>query len=172
MKDNFFLNNPDYSSFEETIVEAFSFLESDYKFKYFGVREIDDGPRDQGLVARYSQEKMRIQIGWSAAEGSLVVLIKTNIEGLSREERSFYLEPFIEFMSEGKMKPIVPQIYLGMSIRGIEKAMDQRRGIFKNGFVNVVNDLACRFKASYPMIEAVDAITIKQYQKWYSKGKH
>ncbi len=161
------LLHPDYISFEKAVVGNFSFLETEHGFRFTGVREVNDGPRDQGVVARYSREDTKIEIGFSSTEGSLIVLIKTNAAGLSRTERYFYFEPFVEFTSGGKAKPIVPQIYPGMSVRRIEDAMEQRSKCFEKGVVGVVEDLAKKFSEYYPIIESVSVETIKQYHRWY-----
>ncbi len=145
MKEDSSLAHPNYSSFEKVVTDNFGFLERDYEFKFTGIHEVNDGPRDQGVIARYSQNEVRIEIGWSATEGSLAVLVKTNSEGLARAEKYVYFEPFVEYASSGKINPIVPQIYPGMSVGRIEKAMMQREKCFQDGVAGVVKILASRF---------------------------
>ncbi|MEE9354005.1 MAG: hypothetical protein V3U75_00290 [Methylococcaceae bacterium] len=167
MKEKSLLMHPDYISFERIILDNFSFLETDYGFRFTGIREINNSPHDQGVVARYSHEKTRIEIGCSTMEGSLTVLIKTKIDGLARAERHLYFEPFVEFYSSGKIKPIVPQLYPGMSVRRIEEAMEQREKCFKDGLVGVVEILAKKFSEYFSLIDSASVETIKQYHKWY-----
>lgn len=169
-------NTPDSDSleFESAVKQHFSFLEDEHDFRFTGVREFNDGPRDTGVVASYRRGDgdVRIKIGWSAIEGSLAVLVRSDIDGLSRKERYVYLEPFIEFMSNGSMEPVAPQIYPAMSIAKIMTAMKLRNKIFQHGVAETLEAVGLRLQEFYPSIRDAPAEYIRQYHQWYqSKGK-
>ncbi len=157
----------DSLAFESAVKQHFGFLDGEDDFRFAGVREVNDGPRDTGVVARYRHGDVRIEIGWSANEGSLAVLIRTDIEGISRKERYAYLEPFVEFASNGSMEPVVPQIYPGMSVAKIETAMKLRSVLFQHGVAEALGAVALRLQEFYPSIRDASAETIRQYHQWY-----
>ena len=160
------------AAFESAVKQHFSFLEDQHDFHFAGVREVNDSPRDKGVVARYRQASVQMDIGWSAIEGSLAVLIRLDTEGLARNERYVYLEPFIEFTSDGAVTPIVPQIYPGMSVRRIEETIRLREELFQNGMGEVLERVASRLREHYLSIYGVSVETVHQYHKWYQgRGK-
>lgn len=165
-------HNSEIGAFESAVRQCFSFLESDHAFHFSGVREVNDGPRDTGVVARYRNDTVRIDIGWSAIEGSLAVLMHMAKDDLSRAERFAYLEPFIEFRTNGSVMPVVPQIYPGMSVRKIEEAMELRAALFGNGLDEALKAVALRLKEHYPTIRDASSDMIRQYHQWYrGRGK-
>jgi hypothetical protein len=160
------------AAFESAVKQHFGFLAGEHGIQFAGVREVNDGPRDRGVVARYRQAEVRIDIGWSAIEGSLALLIRLDAEGLARNEPYVYLEPFIEFTSDGIVAPVVPQIYPGMSVRRIEATMMLRKELFQNGIGEVLERVASRLREYYSSICGASVETVRQYHKWYQdRGK-
>jgi len=167
-----FIPDSENAAFEPAVKQHFSFLADQHSFQFAGVREVDDGPRDRGVVARYRQAEVRIDIGWSAIEGSLAVLIRLDAKGLARNERYVYLEPFVEFTTDGAVAPVVPQIYPGMSVRRIEETMRSRKELFQNGIGEVLERVASRLREYYALICGASVETVRQYHKWYQgRGK-
>ena len=162
--------DPEIATFERAIRQCCGFLESDQGFQFTGVREFNDGPRDRGLVAGYRQGEARIRIGWGALEGSLVVSVRLDADNLNRAERWVYLEPFVEFVSNGEVAPVVPQIYPGMSVRKIEKAITLREQLFQNGVGGALETLASRLREYYGVIRAAPPETIRQYHQWFQRA--
>jgi len=155
------------AAFESAVKQHFGFLADEHGFQFAGVREVNDGPRDRGVVARYRQAEVRIDIGWSAIEGSLAVLIRLDVKGLARNERYVYLEPFIEYASNGAVAPVAPQIYPGMSVRRIEETMRLRKELFQNGMGEVLERVASRLREYYSSICDASVETVRQYHEWY-----
>jgi len=159
--------------FEVAVTNVFSFLEHDFNFSYIGSKTIQEDPRDSYVVAKYRRNNSRINIAWNPFAMSIIVLIRLNNDELGRREKYIYFEPFVEFSSNGSLTPVVPQIYPGMSIGKIEKAMEQRKKCFDAGIVSVVEVLAKRLREYYSTVESASADTINQYHKWYlSKGEN
>ena len=156
--------------FEANVKKSFDFLETEFGLTFSGLKEIDSGaPKDSGVVAKYRSDEMRIEIGWSEAEDSLAILLRLENAELTKKEKYIYFEPFVEFISDGAICPIVPQIYHGMSVAKIAKAMEQREKLFAKGVRNVLGLLAKRLHSRIPEIQSATIDVIRKYHRWYGK---
>ena len=159
-------------AFERLVKQHFAFLESDHGFHFSGVREVNDGPRDTGLVGRYRRNGARADVGWSPVEGSLAVLIRLDRDELTRREQYLYLEPFVEFVTGGSIQPVVPQVYPGISVKRIEEAMAQRGELFREGLDAAMAAVAARLREYGGQIWTAPASTVREYHRWYkSRGR-
>lgn len=157
----------DIDEFEKAAIEGFMFLESDFGFKYSGLKIVQEDPRDSYVAAKYRSDSLRVDVVWNPLEMSISVFIRLNNYDLDRRKRYLYFEPFIEYMSEGLMKPIVPQIYPGMSVRNIECAMEQRNKCFENGVSQVVKALAEKVREYFRVIDSMTNDDLERYHEWY-----
>lgn len=158
------------NDFATKVRKHFAFLEDVAALKYAGVR-ISGGsdPRDRALVARYERDDMRVDIGWNSAECSLAVLLKYEQDGLFGNNRYIYLEPFIEFFTNGQTKPIVPYVREQMAIKEIQAVADQRINLFKNGLDAVMSALAVRMESFLRELESIPLATIEGYHQWMKR---
>ena len=77
-------------------------------------------PREITVVIRYKSEDHQIDIGWGISEKAIGILIwnKNCYNNSSIDKKIYiYFEPFIEFFTNGKDKPIIPQMYPKMSVK-------------------------------------------------------
>lgn len=166
------IRQEDIDAFQTITTEQFAFLVGDFGFRYAGINTVDDDPRDSYVVAKYRQDEFRVDVAWNPYAMSLSVLIRVANNELGRRERSVYFEPLIEFLSNGTTVPVVPQIYPGMSVRKIEKAMECREQLFANGVEESLCEIAKRLKQNFQDIRDCTAETVREYQEWYQgRGK-
>jgi hypothetical protein len=162
----------DIDAFEAAALKHFSFLETDFNLRSSGTNTVEDDPRDSCVIVKFRQHEFRVDIVWNPFAMSLGVLIRVESSELGRRERYVYLEPFIEFISNGETVPFIPQIYPGMSVSKIEKAMDQRQELFAGGVESSLGELAGRLRDYLGGIRGCSVETIRKYQAWYqSRGK-
>jgi len=157
----------DIDSFDAAVSQHFSFLESEFDLRRTGVSVVDEDPRDSYMVAKYRQGEFRVDIAWNPFAMSLGVLLRVENGELGRRERYVYLEPFIEFMSNGEITPVVPQIYPSMSVGKIEKTMELREKRFAAGVEDPLSELANRLKIHLPEIRSCKSQVVRDYQDWY-----
>ncbi len=157
----------DIDAFAVLVAEHFSFLEADFNMHAVGVCAVNGGPRDSYIVAKYRQDDLRIDVAWNPFATALGVLLRIENSELERREQYVYLEPFIEFISNGGTEPIVPQIYPGMSLRSIEKVMQLRQELFAGGVEDSLPELGNRLKLHLADIRSCTAETVRDYQAWY-----
>lgn len=162
----------DTDVFEEVVSKHFSFMEADLNLQFVGVTIFDSDPRDSYMVAKFQHDAFRVDVAWNPVAMSLSVLICIENDDLRRREKYLYFEPFIEFTSNGDTIPIVPQIYPGMSVRKIEKAMELRQNLFADGIEGSICLLASKLKEHLSSIRSCNAKTVREYQAWYqTRGK-
>jgi hypothetical protein len=154
-------------AFEAEAIKAFTFLEHDYGFHLARPATVQESPRDSYIVVKYRRCDFRVDVVWSDFELYLGVLVRLNNTNLKRHEKSVYLEPFIEFTSDGFLAPIVPQIYPGMSDGKIELAMRRRAQLFKHGYRKTLAAVAERLNQNMMQIENAPTEIIRQYHDWY-----
>lgn len=155
------------SSFEKLIRESFDFLESERHMKFSGVRSVGGSdPRDAGLVARYSRDEFRLDVGWSKSQCSLTISVKFEGGGIPRGFRHIYFEPFVEFLTGGREKAIVPYIREGMSVREILSISSEREVVFKGGLPVVVKALGEKLRLYFNQIESASVEMIDKYHDW------
>ena len=166
------ISKTESEAFEAAVMEQFSFIEQDFNLRYAGLKTVEGDPRDSGVVAKYRQGEFRVNIAWAPFEMSLGVLIRLNNSDLGRRERYVYFEPYVEFISDGSLLPVVPQIYPGMSVTNIEKAMKNREHLFEHGLGDAISKIAERLRAHLGNLQGSPAETVRRYQEWYqARGK-
>ena len=147
----------------------FAFLENECGMAFRGTRSVGGDPRDSGLVATFSDDKVRVRIGWSDCEGALMILIRLEDDRLPRQQRSVYFEPFVEFITGGSIAPVIPHTYPGMSAAAIGTATRRRRALFRRGPNDVLAVLAERLRRYLGDIRTLPAGTLAQFHDWYAK---
>lgn len=161
------LSETEKTGFTALVEKHFAFLKSEAGLAFKGVDSVDEGPRDSYVIAKYRNGAHRFHIAWAPVEMSLNIRLRVERHGLSSREQSIYAEPFIEFMTQGKVTPVIPQVYQAMSVSRIQRAMDARAKLFAGGLAGAVEALAERFKAYYPQIRDASLDTIRAYHCWY-----
>lgn len=157
----------DEGSFENLIRENFGFLEGEAHMKFLGVRSIGgNDPRDAGLVARYSRNSLRVDVGWSKFVSSLTVSLKFEADEIPRKLRHLYFEPFIEFLTDGREKAIVPYMLEGMSIKEILSLSVKREEVFKAGLPVVAKAVGEKLRLYFNQVESVTFEQIGQFNEW------
>ena len=160
------ISSEDEAAFRNAISDGFGFLESQ-GMKFHGVRSVGKGdPRDESLVARYSNDELRVDIGFNPIEGSLAVLLKFNRSELLGNDKFVYLEPFVEFQTKGEVQALVPYIKENMTIRQLENAMKERVEVFEGGFVGVMLELGRRMEDWFAELLSVPSKNIQDYHNW------
>lgn len=157
--------------FEVSVSQAFSFLVNEYDFDQPKFRYESGDPRDACFVADFRKGGDRIEIAWSSFQQVLMVSIRRNIEAVTRRKRHLYLEPFIEFYTTGRVKPIVPQVYYGMTVTQLEAVCDASGRLFDQGYSEVMQTLADRLREYMEPIVSLTAETIRSYHTWYANHR-
>ena len=158
--------------FGDEVRFSFEFLESIYSMKFVGVKEKIGDPRDTIISAHYQGDTCRLDVAWNEQELSLNILIYLNRDDLPNDFKYIYLDSYIEFISNGKEKNIIPQIFAHMKTRNILKVMKKREKIFKDEkFVNLLTMLALRLKKYFIEIMNAPKETIQSYQKWMQEER-
>lgn len=157
----------DESAFEDGVKKYFDFLVKKQGMALKSVRRSQSKyPQDQAWTASFSRNDLRVELGWNPFEGSLAVLIRYSLDDLSRTDRYVYLEPFVEFLSEGKESPIVPYVRDGLSQSQLLKLMDARNEVFKNGLSPVLEAIAQKLMNYFEFIESATTESIMNYHDW------
>ncbi|HUU22738.1 MAG TPA: hypothetical protein VM389_09405 [Phycisphaerae bacterium] len=159
----------DDGGFFVAVKKHFAFLESEAGLSLTSVRVIDEDPRDSGFVVTYRKGRDRVDVAWNPFELSLNVRVEAGTEGLSRGERFIPAEPFITFITNGEVAPIVPQVYHKTSSAKIMRAMRLKERLFADGVGGPVEGLACRFRTYYPKIRDATRETIRDFNRWYDQ---
>jgi hypothetical protein len=167
LEPNMGVSETEQAGFRAMVETHFAFLKSEAGLVLTGVDSVDEGPRDSYVIAKYRSGARRVDIAWAPVEMSLSILLHIEMDSLSRREQSLYAEPFIEFVTHGKIMPVVPQIYPAMSVSSIQKAMDARAKVFAEGLAGVAEALAKRVKAYYPEIQDASLDTVRAYHRWH-----
>lgn len=155
----------DRREFEEVIQKHFDFL-SVAGFRARGTRKIGTEGRDSGYVSRFESPDLRIKIGWSSFELSLIVTLKHTMSSLSDDQRYTYFEPLVQFLSEGGESAIVPYVTHRMSARRLLRVMEEREAVFAQGLEPVAQKLAEKLNAHLTEVQSVSADQILRYHDW------
>lgn len=167
------IEKQDIDAFENAVVEKFEFLVNDFGMRYSGVNWVDDDPRDSYIVTKYRNDELRVDIAWNPFAMSLNIVVRVPNEELRRREKSIYFEPFIEFITSGKIEPVIPQIYPNMTVTKIENAMRLRETFFSEGIEQPLNEIARRLQQYFGEICKSSNERILKFQVWYQDyGKH
>jgi hypothetical protein len=96
-------------AFEVEVQRYFGFLETDEGMKRGSVYASGgNDPRDAHLVVRFSRQGLMIDVAWKENEKALVLNVYFGRDDLSPRERHVYFEPFIEYLTSGREKAIIP----------------------------------------------------------------
>lgn len=157
--------------FQRLVRGSFTFVEL-AGMSFQGVRRIGGDPRDSTLIARYVGPDWRFDVGWNRFELSLSVLVKFDRPKWHRHHCYVYFEPFIEYLTEGQDKAIVPYVTESMDIRSMKSAMLQRRDCFSNGLEPVLSAIGKKMEKYASIIGAASEEQVLGYHKWIgSSGK-
>lgn len=156
------------AKFEQAVTRHFEFLEKEHGVFNVSTAYVDEGPRDSYYLAKYRKGELRVDIAWAPVELGLGVLMRVEMDGLGRRERSIHVEPFIEFLTGGQVVPVVPQIYPAMGIADIKKTMEARAEVFGAGYDGPMDRVAVRLKEYFQAICSADCETVRRYHAWYS----
>lgn len=157
-----------FDDFEAVATKEFSFLESKFGFKYFGLKVVREDPRDSYVAVRYRGDLFHLDIVWNPLAMFLGVFVRLNGCDLERSKKYLYFEPFVEYMTGGSTKPIISQIYPGMSVGKIERAMEERNNLFKDGVSQVVTVLSEKVRVSFELINSANKADVEKYHEWYA----
>lgn len=160
--------NADANEFKESIETDFAFLKDKYGFACSGIRYVDDDPRDKCLLARFTKGSERIDVACNELGKSLNILIRLCNDTLETSERYLHFEPFIAFLTNGKVAPIVPQLFPRMSMTSIDSTMRQRDVTFSEGIAGPMASLAKRLAAYLETAQAASIDSIRAYHAWYN----
>ena len=156
--------------FADTVRTSFRFLEETGQMCFVGVREGGgDDPRDHTLIVRYECNDLRADIAWCEGEGSLAILLRYNRGDLGKHERYVYMEPFIEFLSDGQYKALVPYVREGMSVEQLRTIMDRRCVLLSDGYEAVVRALGLKTEPFLKKIVSVTSEEIMNYHRWMKR---
>jgi len=156
--------------FEAIARQFFGFLEDEAGMKRGVARVVNEGsPRDEVFVLRYSRDDMRVNIGWKANELALISRVRLNRSALSRREHDVYFESYIEFISRGAEKAIVPFREGPGSRQPFMTCMKQRQRLFEEGLPPVMEALAAKVRNRLPDLEAATPETVRAYHAWIAK---
>jgi len=156
-------------NFEKEVMKCFGFLAEMERGK---VRVSGGGdPRDSVLVVRFSGDDLKIDIGWKENECALVLTVFFDRDGLARQDRHVYFEPFVEFLSDGNENAIVPYITEGMSVRRIEAVMEQRQSVFRDGLPPVIESVGRKLQSHLVQLQTASTDQVRGYHQWM-KSKH
>jgi hypothetical protein len=93
-------------------------------------RSLGRDPRDAGYASRFEASEYRFDVVWGEAEQSLLIQVKYSHSDLSDEECYVSFEPFVEFLTGGREKAIVPYHAANMSDRKWTRLVEERRALF------------------------------------------
>lgn len=159
----------DSSLFDRVVENHFGFV-GDLGGIARGSRHVGGAdPRDAALTSRFVGPDWQLEIGWSSFELSLAILVKLDRPGISGSDRYLFFEPFVELLTAGRERAIVPYITENMSIRNIEDVMDRRRSVFAHGLEPVVESLGKKLKSFLPRILSASIDDVRAYHVWISR---
>ena len=152
------------------VKKYFSFLEKEFNLVYYYAQETGKPhTRDHGLITCYYNKNLRVFIGWSEEEKSLVITIRFDNSNLSKNQKYAYFEPFIEFLTQEE--PIVPYIKEKTSISTIKSVIDKRTILFSQGLEPVLKKLAEKLQKNFKILQSVSQEQIKSYHLWMVSEK-
>jgi hypothetical protein len=160
--------------YEEMIITSFNFLESELNMHRGKVRISNRNDlRDITVSVRFESVSHRLDITWGIYQNGIGILIynKSCLEKSTIHNKNcfVYFEPFVEFLTNGKEKPIIPQIYPKMSTGRIIKVMDARKKIFETSLALIIERLAKKFRMNYEIIFSKDIVSFTEFSKWFAE---
>lgn len=159
--------------FEHLVISSFSFLENAHKMRRGPVRISNrNDPRDVTAKIRFESESHRFDVTWAIGQNGLGIMIwnKSCLEKFTvlKSDCSIYFESFIEYLTNGGEKPIVPQVYPKMSTKKLIQIMDERKQLLALFFDDTISKLANKLELNLNLIVSKDMVTFTEYHKWLS----
>lgn len=159
--------------FESFVISAFSFLENDYKMSHKPVRISNrNDPREITASIRYESESHNFDITWAIGQNGLGILIRNKAcldkYTVLKSNSYAYFESFIEYLTNGNDKPIVPQVYPKMSTKSLIEVMEIRKNLLETSFSETINKLAEKLKLYFMTLLSKNIDTFVEYHKWMS----
>jgi len=159
---------PDKGSFERLVREAFGFLEENGVAPFRNCRLDDDDPRDACIGCTFENDAARISIAYSWLDLGAGVSIYLRRDELPRHARSVYLEPWIEFQSEGRTRPLVPPFYPASS--RFKPIMDERKHAFEMlQLSGIMGQLATKLREHIESVVKATEQEVLRYQDWFQR---
>ena len=163
-------------SFEKMVSSSFNFLEQNHEMKRGRVRISNRrDPRDVTFQIRYESKKYRFDIGWGIGNNGFGIVVKNKLfiekNILASKECSVHFEPFVEFLTNGSVKPIVPQVYPKMSVSKLCNVADEREELFEQPLVTLIDRLAEKLKANYTNVTSQDPIVFVEFHRWMASHR-
>lgn len=153
--------------FEVLVFQYFDYLEREHGFSTTRAQLVaEDDPREKGVVVKYRDKAVRIEVLWGFAESIITIRLRLERNDVPRREHYIHLEPFVEFITEGQVKPIVPQVYRGMSEAALISVLRRRKQLLDSAFEDVIKSLATRLREYLNTILFADINVIHSYHLW------
>jgi hypothetical protein len=122
--------------FSELVRRCFSFLEEDYAMARSNWVSQRGSPRDATANVRYQSETIAVDIGYALGELNLGILVRRkgpDGQVASREPSSFvYFEPYVEYITGGSVKPVVPTSYPRDSTSRVARMAELRKKSYRD----------------------------------------
>ncbi len=123
-------------------------------------------PRDAALVARYAGSDWRFDVGWNKFELSLSLLVKFERPDWQRQQCYVYFEPFVEYLTQGRERAIVPYITERMSVRNMASVMLRRQACFAKGLAPVMSALGEKARNFLKPVRGASHEQVQGYHTW------
>lgn len=171
-----------YTEFQRIVSQQFEFLISEYGFiasDFEKCRSSD--PRDKEISVVYMGQQIAIQISWLINEGGFSVFIYELVNGAipsrnSERCRPVDIELFVEYVTSGEVKSVLPHSYGDISTREIYRRATKSYDLLENSFNEIVSEYAARLKRYCDNILNGDISVLpeaQQYQlKRFSEGDY
>lgn len=140
----------DRARFHSLCDKHFEFLLAEYEMTSKCWVISRSSPRDMAFVVRYTGHVSALDIVWGPGDASLGILVrKKTSDGnvVSKNTADWvYFEPYLDFVTGGAVKPIVPPSYPRDSVVKVAKAFEARSKLLSASFEQVLSSLADRVK--------------------------
>jgi hypothetical protein len=160
----------DQEAFGRDVKATFAFLEPEFGMAFSGLRETRGDPRDRAIIATYDNDSACVQIAWGEMELGLVISIQRRDRSIPKKLRWIYFEPFVEYLTDGKTPPIVPQVYYWMPMRALTSTMRKRRELFSDHANEALAQLAARLRTYLNDVLHAKRDTLVGYHSWFNSG--
>lgn len=131
-----------------------------------GTRRVGGSHWDSHVVSRFEASDWTVEIAWAKGEQILSMSIKYNKADLSDSERYVFFEPFVEYLTDGREKVIVPYVTKDMSLASLRRHETECRAVFAAGLEPVVARLAQKLERFLDQVRSASTKEIKGYHAW------
>jgi hypothetical protein len=156
--------------FEAAVTRSFRFLEQEHKMRRMPVRLQDrNSPRDAFAVIRYEGPYAAIDVCWTFSTYAVTVIARVRDQAgriaSSNPAYYVYFEPFIDFVSNGAVKPVIPYP-ADYAINALPRVIDRRKLLLQEEFESTIDQLAERVKTYGTNILDGDNTRFVEFHKW------